>query len=107
MGSPALQAIYRYGYAHSFPIGETATFAQIAAKCGRDEAEARRFLRMAMTYRVFSEPEPGVVAHTAASKALVQRPLFNQWVGMWLEELGITLASVGFPGDRSQERTFC
>lgn len=103
MGSPALQAIYRYGYAHSFPIDETATFAQIAAKCGRDEAEVRRFLRMAMTYRVFKEPEPGVVAHTAASKALVQRPLFNQWVGMWLEELGITLASVRFPGDQSRE----
>lgn len=94
MRNPALHAIYRYGWAHSFPVGETATFAQIAEKSGRDEVEVRRFLRWAMTYRVFTEPEPGVVAHTAASKALAQRPLFHQWVGMWLEELGPALASV-------------
>jgi hypothetical protein len=49
-----------------------------------------------MTFRLFKEPEPGVVAHTAATKAMVQRPLFNQWIGMWLEELGIALARVRF-----------
>lgn len=43
---------------------------------------------MAMTYHIFQEPEPGVVAHTAATKALVQAPFLNQYIGMWLEEVG-------------------
>ena len=47
-----------------------------------------------MTYHLFKEPEAGMVAHTAATKAMVQRPLFYQWVGMWLEEIGIALARV-------------
>lgn len=94
LGSPALQAIHRFGFALSFPVGETTTFAQIAKKCGRGESEVRRILRMAMTYHLFKEPKAGVVAHTAATKALAQRPLLNQWVGMWLEEMGSTLSRV-------------
>ncbi|KAG8526570.1 uncharacterized protein KY384_008771 [Bacidia gigantensis] len=90
--NPVLQAIYRFRIAFSFPVGETATFAQIAKTCGRAEDEVKRILRMAITYRLFKEPQPGVVAHTAATKALVQRPLFNAWIGMWLEEMGITLS---------------
>lgn len=49
---------------------------------------------MAMTYHLFKEPKAGVVAHTAATKALAQRPLLNQWIGMWLEEMGSTLSRV-------------
>ena len=94
MGSPILQAIHRFGLAFSFPVGETATFAQIAKKCGRYESEVRRLLRLGMTYRLFREPEPGVVEHTAATKALTERPLLNAWIGMWLEEMTISLARV-------------
>ena len=59
---------------------------------------------MAMTYRLFTEPQPGTVAHTAATKALVQRPLLNSWIGMWLEEMGITLAKVSFAVTRAPFR---
>lgn len=59
---------------------------------------------MAMTYRLFTEPQPGTVAHTAATKALVQRPLLNSWIGMWLEEMGITLANVSFAITRATFR---
>ena len=54
---------------------------------------------MAMTYRLFTEPQLGIVAHTAATKALVQRPLLNSWIGMWLEEMGVTLAKVSVAGE--------
>lgn len=104
LGSPVLQAIYRFGLALSFPVGKTATFAQIGQKCGRDESEVRRLLRAAMTFHLFREPETGVVAHTAAKKALVQRPLFNQWIGIWLEEIGIALARVSLPKMKGEHR---
>lgn len=61
---------------------------------------------MAMTYHLFKEPEAGVVAHTAATKALVQRPLLNQWIGMWLEEMGSTLSRVNLFREMHMERQF-
>lgn len=47
-----------------------------------------------MTYHLFKESEPGVVTHTAATKALVQMPRLNDWVGMWLEEIVLGLVRV-------------
>ena len=40
-----------------------------------------------MTYYVFAEPMPGVVAHTAASKALAEVPSLSQMVNFALGEL--------------------
>ena len=47
-----------------------------------------------MTYHLFKEPEVGVVAHTAATKALVEKPLLTAQTGMMLEEFGVTMARV-------------
>lgn len=73
--------------AKSFPVNETATFAQIAEKVGLDEVNLRRFLRHAMTNHIFKEVSPNVVAHTAASKVLAEDPTINDWVGFCLEDL--------------------
>ncbi|RFU29614.1 hypothetical protein B7463_g6741, partial [Scytalidium lignicola] len=61
----------------SFPIHETATFTQIAEKVGLDEVNVRRFMRHAMTNRIFKEVSPGVVAHTAAAVQTVPALLAN------------------------------
>lgn len=73
--------------AKSFPVNETATFAQIAEKVGLDEVNLRRFLRHAMTNYIFKEVSPNVVGHTAASKALAEDPKINDWVGFCLEDM--------------------
>jgi hypothetical protein len=73
--------------AKSFPLNETATFAQIAEKVGLNELNTRRFLRHAMTNRIFKEVEPGVVAHTAISKVLAEDPAMDSWVGFCTEEV--------------------
>lgn len=49
------------------------------------ESEIRRLLRYAMTFRVFYEPEEGFVAHTAASKALMD-PNVDDWAATVCEE---------------------
>lgn len=51
-----------------------------------------------MTYRVFREPIKGVVAHTAASRYLVENPLMRQWIGMVSEEMWPAAVKVGSPG---------
>lgn len=86
-GSASLRAIHRFKIASAFPLNETATFAQIAEKVGLPEIDVRRILRHAMTDHFFAEPQEGVVAHTAATSALINIPLLDQWCGATLEEL--------------------
>ena len=44
-------------------------------------------LRHAMTYRIFREPQKGIVAHTAASKTLAETPLLRDWIGQACEDM--------------------
>lgn len=71
----------------AFPVGSTATYAQIAAKVGIDEMNVRRFLRHAMTNRIFKEISPGVVAHTAASKVIAEERSMQDWLGFCTEDM--------------------
>jgi hypothetical protein len=43
-------------------------------------------MRHTMTNRIFHEPKPGVVAHTAASRLLAENGLVRDFVGMGSEE---------------------
>ncbi|RKF60357.1 O-methyltransferase gsfB [Golovinomyces cichoracearum] len=85
--SLSLHAIYHYKIAKSFPIHGTASFAQIAERVGLSELNVRRFLRHAMTNRIFKESEPGMVAHTAMSRLLAENSKMNDWVGFCVEEM--------------------
>jgi hypothetical protein len=73
--------------AQSFPLNSTATFAEIAKTTGLDELNVRRFLRHAMTNRIFQEPSPGIVAHTAASRVLAEDKMMYDWVGFCVEDM--------------------
>lgn len=83
----ALQAIYRFSIAKSFPVDKDATYEEISKVCGLDEAVVRRIVRYAMTKYIFKESRPGFVAHTASSKVLAEMPILNDWVGMVCEEM--------------------
>ena len=89
-----MQAIQRFGIATCFPITETSTFAEIARACGIPESDTRRILRFAMTFYIFQELSPGVVAHTAASKALAEIGPLGQTVGMLVWERALRVESV-------------
>lgn len=91
-----LQAISRFNIASLVPAGGQTTFAEIAKKTGLDEGAVRRTLRNAMTMRIFREPEPGVVAHTQASKALMD-PVANDWMGCGTEEMWRAATRVRLP----------
>jgi len=73
--------------AKSFSVNSTATFEEIASKVGLDEVNLRRFLRHAMTNRIFHEPSPGVVGHTAASRVLAEDQAMDSWVGFCVEDM--------------------
>lgn len=73
--------------AKSFPLHETATYSQIAEKVGLDEVNVRRFMRHAMTNRIFREVNPDVVAHTAASRVLAEDDAMGDWVGFTTDDI--------------------
>jgi hypothetical protein len=54
------------------PAGGRVRYEDIAKVTGLEEQMIRRLLRHAMALRIFHEPEPGMVAHTQASKLLIR-----------------------------------
>ncbi|KAF4628102.1 hypothetical protein G7Y89_g10046 [Cudoniella acicularis] len=80
-------AIQRFGIATSFPPTTTSTFPQIATACSLSESDTRRILRQAMAFYIFYEPSPGIVAHTASSKALAEIPPVGAFIGFVSEEM--------------------
>lgn len=82
-----MTALQRFRIANSFPPTETSTFAAIAKACSIPESDCRRLMRYAMTFYIFSEPSPGVVAHTALSKALAEIPPVGSFIGFVAEEM--------------------
>lgn len=77
----------RFRLAHSFPAGSEASFAEIAAATGLQEAKARRVIRHAIVKGIFSEPRPGVVAHNAVSRLLDEDQVIYDWVGSSTDDL--------------------
>ncbi|KAI1470345.1 S-adenosyl-L-methionine-dependent methyltransferase [Daldinia caldariorum] len=84
--SLCLQAIAEFKIAEKVPPNGQVSFADIASQTPMTTDMTARILRHAMTMRVFREPEPGMVAHTAASK-LLRHPAANDWLHAGAEEI--------------------
>lgn len=81
-----LRVIHRYRISHVVPLQGSTTFEEIAQQVSLPSPLVGRFLRHAMASRVFMEPVPGRVSHTAISRALVlDQELFDA-VGLLSDE---------------------
>lgn len=65
----------------------TTTYKDIARVSSLGEDDTKRMLRLATTNRIFREPYPGVVSHSAASYALATNPFLAAWVGVATKEI--------------------
>lgn len=83
----ALQIINHFGIAKLFPAGQTIPLAELQAKTSLDPINLARSIRLAMTKGIFSEPSPGVIAHTAASRALAEDDDLQAWIGFNAEDI--------------------
>jgi hypothetical protein len=75
-----------------------------------DVSDTERLVRMAMTQRIFSEPRPGAVAHTAISRAIADTPLLNSYLGLlteeiWLGSSRVVDAMAKWPGSNEPDET--
>ncbi|GAP85342.2 putative sterigmatocystin 8-O-methyltransferase [Rosellinia necatrix] len=80
-----LQAITRFKIASMIPENGQASYEDIARQTCLSEPVLRRILQAAMSMRVFRELEPGMVAHTKASRLFVD-PQWNDWMSNHAEE---------------------
>ncbi|KAF2087636.1 S-adenosyl-L-methionine-dependent methyltransferase [Saccharata proteae CBS 121410] len=78
----SLHAVYHFDIAQAVPLDAEISYDDLAARTGVDRVNLKRLVRHAMTNRVFCEPRDGYVAHTAASRVLIEDEMMNDWVGM-------------------------
>lgn len=77
------------------PIHGDISFGDLARECGLSEINTRRFVRYAIVFhRVFQEPRPGYVGHTAASRVLAEDPVMRDVLSHYLEECFPSFAMV-------------
>ena len=82
-----MQAIERYKIANCFPVGEQASFSQIAQKRKLNEDDTKRVLRQAIAYYIFEELKKGYVAHTAISRQIAEPPQIQDYISVHVTEL--------------------
>lgn len=97
MNASSLQAIYRWDIPRKVPLdGSEISFSALAEKCDMYEPNLRRIMRYAILYhRVFQEPRPGFVTHSAASALLVKNPAAFDALGLMFDESWAAWARVG------------
>lgn len=98
MNGTSLQVIYKYEIAFKVPIHGSVSFAKLADRCNIPKLDLQRILRFAMVWhRVFCEPKIGFVAHTAASRLLVEDPRAHNMAGLMFDQDWQAMARVRLP----------
>lgn len=92
------------------PLDHPVSFDHVSQATGVDIVNVKRIMRHAMTNRIFCEPREGFVAHTAASRVLLDDPTMKDWVGLCTSDFFPAAARtvdamIKWPG--SQEPTQC
>ena len=86
------------------PLDGQISFEDLAAFLAIPVLDVKCVVRLAMTDWVFCEPTPGMVAHTAASRLLMENPLVQAITDMGTEELFPATAKVCLPPHTSHHR---
>ncbi|KAL6406909.1 hypothetical protein AUP68_09723 [Ilyonectria robusta] len=84
-----LDVLNRFGFFTSVPVGESATYSDIAARTTLPESLVRRILRHAMTMRLFDEKPPysGKIVHTSTTAFMSKNPIWRSWVAHNMEDM--------------------
>jgi hypothetical protein len=105
-----LKLISKFSLAHKVPIDGEVSFSDLATSAGINQAALTRILRLAIAHRVFLEPRPGFIAHSAASRQIADDIRVASWVGagvdeMWPAALNIVPALEKWPDAAESNQT--
>lgn len=76
-----LGCLQHFDIFNTVPWEGSIPYSDIATKIGLSKDKTERIIKHAMTSRIFYEPEPGMVAHTANSIMPAKMPHLNAWIG--------------------------
>jgi hypothetical protein len=82
-----LKLISEYNIANKIPLDSEVAFKELATDIGIDEGAVTRILRLAIAHRIFCEPRPGFIAHSAASRQIADDACVADWVGTNVDEM--------------------
>jgi hypothetical protein len=69
------------------PVDGEVSFTDLAADVGIEHGALARVLRLGIAYRIFREPRPGFIAHSAASRQIADDLLVASWVDANVDEM--------------------
>lgn len=82
-----LHVIHDFKIAEHVPVESTITVERLATISGIPTVQLHRILRHAMTNRIFEEPVPGEISHTAISLRLAKDPVMRATISMLVDEM--------------------
>jgi hypothetical protein len=82
--------ICKAGLPKMVPLGGQISYKDLSRTTGIAEIALQKVIRLAITHRLFTEPSPGMVAHTVASRLWATDPHVDDWASYFLEE-GVAL----------------
>lgn len=83
-----LRIIWHYKLAHAVPLDGVATYDQVANASKLTKSLVVRAIRASIPLRIFDEPKPGHVGHTALSRLLATDEGFSSVIGLQVEDIG-------------------
>jgi hypothetical protein len=93
-------ALNRYNVFETVPLTGSITYAELAKKCNLPESRLQRWIRHAISKRIFWAPSQDSVAHTITSAELARDNAAWAWVGHNVEEMGQAAAKIMEQNDR-------
>ncbi|KID63532.1 O-methyltransferase, family 2, partial [Metarhizium hybridum] len=82
-----LKLISQFDLANEIPANGEIPFGDLVAKIGVDCAALTRILRLGIAHRVFNEPRPGVITHSAVSKLIADDSSVADWLGANVDDM--------------------
>lgn len=81
--------LYRQKLASKIPLDDPdgVAYAELSSQIGINQDALTRVLRALILHRVFAEPTPGRIAHSAASRLLATDSLMDDWLGTGIEDV--------------------
>jgi len=82
-----LKLISHFSIADKVPVDGEVTFKELAETTGINQGAMTRILRLGIAHRIFCEPHPGVITHSAASRQIADDVRVASWVGAGVDDM--------------------
>ena len=82
-----LKLVSHFNIADEVPVDGEVTFKELAETTGINQGALTRILRLGIAHRIFCEPCPGVITHSAASRQIADDVRVASWVGACVDDM--------------------